>query len=340
MGVLYILDEPSHRAPPRGTTGSCSIRCIRLRDLGNTVLVVEHDQETMEAADYLVDLGPGRRDARRRQLVADGTPAEVDGGIPTSLTGRYLSGDARDPGARPSAAPANGEALEVIGAREQQPEGHRRARFPLGTFICVTGVSGSGKSTLVNDILYRALARAAPRHAADAPGAPRARSRASSTIDKVIDIDQSPIGRTPRSNPATYTGALHLIRDLFAQLPEAKVRGYAPGRFSFNVKGGRCEACGGDGVVKIEMHFLPDVYVTLRGLPGEALQPGDARGAVQGARTIADVLELTVDEALELPATPSRRSAGSCEIARRTSGSATSTSASRRRRSPAARRSG
>jgi excinuclease ABC subunit A len=300
-GVLYILDEPSIGLHPRDNRKLLDT-LIRLRDLGNSVLVVEHDHETMEAADHLIDLGPG---AGRRggYLVAQGTPHEVRL-TAASLTGQYLSG------AREIAVPAErrdgtGKWLEVIGAREHNLK-RVHARFPLGTLICVTGVSGSGKSTLINDILHRSLAKKL-HGARDVPGA-HERITGMGEVDKVVAIDQSPIGRTPRSNPATYTGLFTFIRDLFAALPEAKVRGYQPGRFSFNVKGGRCEACGGDGLVTIEMHFLPDVYVTCEVCRGKRYNRETLEVAYKG-KSIADVLEMTVDDALELlgPIPPIRR---------------------------------
>jgi excinuclease ABC subunit A len=291
-GVLYILDEPSiglHPADNRKLLDTL----LALRDLGNSVLVVEHDRETMEAADHIVDLGPG---AGRRggYLVAEGT-VEAIRDTPDSLTGRYLSGkrEVAIPGQR---RVGSGAALEVVGARQNNLRSIR-ARFPLGTFICVTGVSGSGKSTLVNDIVYKALARRFYQ-AKDAPGA-HDKILGLEHVDKVVAIDQSPIGRTPRSNPATYTGVFTFIRDLFAQTTEAKVRGYGPGRFSFNVKGGRCEACGGDGLCTIEMHFLPDVYVTCEVCRGKRYNRETLEVTYKG-RSVADVLEMTVEDALEL----------------------------------------
>jgi excinuclease ABC subunit A len=290
-GVLYILDEPSVGLHPRDNRKLLRT-LIALRDLGNSVLVVEHDRETMEAADHIVDLGPG---AGRRggYLVAQGT-IEAIREAPESLTGQYLSGE-REVEVPETRRLGNGESITVVGARENNLK-KVRAKFPLGTFVCVTGVSGSGKSTLVQDILYRALARHFYQ-AKDTPGA-HDRIEGLQHIDKVVAIDQSPIGRTPRSNPATYTGVFGFIRDLFAELPEAKVRGYKPGRFSFNVKGGRCEACAGEGLVKIEMHFLPDVYVTCDVCRGKRYNRETLEVTFKG-KSIADVLELTVDDALE-----------------------------------------
>ncbi len=299
-GVLYILDEPSiglhHRDNQR-----LLATLLKLRDLGNTVVVVEHDRDTMNAADYLVDLGPG---AGRHggMIVAAGTPAEVRA-VPESLTGQYLSGRREIP--RPLARrQGNGEWLEVLGARAHNLKGVD-VKLPLGAFTCVTGVSGSGKSTLVNDILLMAL----ERHfggAGTLPGAHRT-IRGAEHIDKVVAIDQSPIGRTPRSNPATYTGVFGFIRDLFAQLPEAKARGYSAGRFSFNVKGGRCEACQGDGLRKIEMHFLPDVFVRCDLCHGRRYNRETLEILYKG-RSIADVLEMTVEEGLDfLGAVPTVR---------------------------------
>jgi excinuclease ABC subunit A len=290
-GVLYILDEPSIGLHHRDNQKLLAT-LLRLRDLGNTVVVVEHDEDTMRSADWLVDLGPG---AGRHggELVAAGTPQQVVD-TPGSLTGDYLAGRrAITPPARRRAG--NGTQIVVKGARQHNLQDVDVA-FPLGTFTCVTGVSGSGKSTLVNDILLAALSRHLGLEG-EVPGAHRAIVGAD-LIDKVVAIDQSPIGRTPRSNPATYTGAFTLIRDLYAQLPEAKVRGYGPGRFSFNVKGGRCEACEGGGSRRIEMHFLPDVFVRCDACHGRRYNR-DTLDVPYRGRSIADVLEMTVEEALE-----------------------------------------
>jgi excinuclease ABC subunit A len=291
VGVLYILDEPSiglHQRDNRRLLETLR----RLRDLGNTVLVVEHDEETIRSADYVVDLGPGAGELGGH-VVAVGTADEIMAN-PASLTGQYLSG-ARAiavPGAR---RPGAGKFVTIHGPRQHNLKGDT-VRIPLGTFTCVTGVSGSGKSTLVNDILYHALAQMLYR-AQQRPGA-HERIEGAQHIDKVIDIDQSPIGRTPRSNPATYTGVFTFIRTLFARTPEARMRGYGPGRFSFNVKGGRCEACQGDGLVKIEMHFLPDVYVTCEVCKGQRYNRETLDVRYKG-KHVADVLAMTVREALD-----------------------------------------
>jgi excinuclease ABC subunit A len=293
VGVLYILDEPSIGLHQRDNERLLAT-LKQLRDLGNTVLVVEHDPETILAADYIVDLGPG---AGRHggEVVAAGTRDEVLASE-RSLTAAYLRGDRRIP-VPARRRPAAGQPHLVVRGARQHNLRNVDVGFPLGTFTCVTGVSGSGKSTLVNDILYLALARHFFR-ARVLPGE-HAGIDGVQQLDKVIDIDQSPIGRTPRSNPATYTGLFTPIRSLFAELPEAKIRGYSPGRFSFNVKGGRCEACQGDGLVKIEMHFLPDVYVPCDVCRGRRYNRETLEVFFKG-HNIADVLELTVDEALEV----------------------------------------
>jgi excinuclease ABC subunit A len=291
VGVLYILDEPSiglHSRDHRRLLESL----VALRDLGNTILVVEHDADTMRAADWLVDLGPGAGRHGGR-VVAQGTPREVMA-VPESLTGQYLSGARAIPTPAQRRVASRG-AIEVVAAAENNLR-EIDVRFPVGLFTVVTGVSGSGKSTLVNEILAKAVA--AKLH--DARGLPgRHRElRGLEMLDKVVNVDQSPIGRTPRSNPATYTGVFTEIRNLFAETKDAKVRGYRPGRFSFNVKGGRCEACEGDGLVRIEMHFLPDVFVRCDECGGKRYNRETLEIRYKGA-TIADVLEMTVDDALE-----------------------------------------
>jgi excinuclease ABC subunit A len=292
VGVLYILDEPSiglHQRDNERLLGTLR----GLRDLGNTVIVVEHDEDTIQAADHVIDLGP-RAGRFGGEVVAEGTVQDILG-HPTSLTGRYLRDELRIPvPAGRREAPA-GHRLRIVGARANNLK-DLTVDIPLGLFVAVTGVSGSGKSTLVTDILYQSLARHFYR-AKVVPGA-HTRIEGLDRIDKVIDIDQSPIGRTPRSNPATYTGLFTPIRELFTQLPDAKLRGYGPGRFSFNVKGGRCEACQGDGLVKIEMHFLPDVYVPCEVCKGRRYNRETLEVRYKG-RSIADVLDLTVEDALE-----------------------------------------
>jgi len=292
VGVLYVLDEPSIGLHQRDNQKLLDT-LKSLRDAGNTVVVVEHDEQTIREADWIVDLGPGAGAAGGALMHAGPVDKLLAGG--TGLTADYLTG--RRCIAVPAKRVAPGKDwLEAVGCRENNLK-DVDARFPLGCFTCVTGVSGSGKSTLVNEILWKALARKIQR-AQTEPGA-HAGIRGTSKLDKVIVIDQSPIGRTPRSNPATYTGAFDEIRRLFAQLPSAKVRGYGPGRFSFNVKGGRCETCGGDGMLKIEMHFLPDVYVPCEQCRGRRYNQETLEVKWRG-KSIADVLEMTIDEALEL----------------------------------------
>jgi excinuclease ABC subunit A len=289
-GVLYILDEPSiglHQRDNSRLLGTLR----KLRDLGNSVIVVEHDEETIRAADYIVDLGPGAG-PRGGEIVAEGTLDDIVR-AKNSLTGDYLSGRARIPVPKQRAQPRPDGWLTVVGATENNLK-KIDVSFPLGCLTCVTGVSGSGKSTLVDDILRRALFRHFYK-SKDKPAAHKG-IRGLEQIDKVVVIDQSPIGRTPRSNPVTYTGAFAPIRELFAQLPAARVRGYDAGRFSFNVKGGRCENCEGGGLIKIEMHFLPDVYVECEVCRGKRYNRETLEITYKG-KNIADVLDLTVDEA-------------------------------------------
>ncbi|NUQ93000.1 MAG: excinuclease ABC subunit UvrA [Gemmatimonadaceae bacterium] len=293
VGVLYILDEPSIGLHQRDNARLLAT-LAQLRDLGNTVIVVEHDEETMMAADYLLDLGPAAG-KHGGEVIAAGTVPEVMAN-PASLTAKYLSGELAVEIPDRRRTPSPGLSIRVEGATEHNLR-DVTVDIPLGTFVAVTGVSGSGKSTLVEDVLHRSLARHFYR-ARLIPGAHR-RITGLEHIDKVIDIDQSPIGRTPRSNPATYTGLFTPIRDLFAEMPESKIRGYGPGRFSFNVKGGRCEACQGDGLVKIEMHFLPDVYVPCEVCKGKRYNRETLEVRFRGL-SIADVLELTVEDALEI----------------------------------------
>jgi excinuclease ABC subunit A len=290
MGVLYILDEPSiglHQCD-----NGRLLRTLKdMRDLGNTVLVVEHDEGTIRSADHIIDLGPGAGE-HGGQVVVAGTIEEITA-CPQSVTGQFLKRERQVP-VPDHRRDGNGKSITVKGAAENNLK-EINVQFPLGKFICVTGVSGSGKSSLVIEVLYKRLAQTIHR----AKGKPGRHDNivGIDLLDKVIDIDQSPIGRTPRSNPATYTNVFTYIRELFATLPEAKLRGYRPGRFSFNVKGGRCEACRGDGIIKIEMQFLPDVYVTCEVCHGKRYNRETLEIRYKG-KTIADVLDMTVEEAM------------------------------------------
>jgi excinuclease ABC subunit A len=290
-GVLYVLDEPSIGLHQRDNARLLET-LKRLRDLGNTVIVVEHDEDAIRLADHVLDIGPGAG-MHGGHIVAQGTPADIMNN-PASLTGKYLTGElsVEIPERRP---PNHRRTIKVVNARGNNLK-NVSAEIPLGLFTCVTGVSGGGKSTLLIDTLYKAIAR--KLNNASEGAAPHDRIEGLEHIDKIIDIDQSPIGRTPRSNPATYTGAFTPIREWFAGLPESKARGYEPGRFSFNVKGGRCEACQGDGVIKIEMHFLPDVYVTCDVCKGKRYNRETLEVLFKG-KSIADVLDMTVEEAAE-----------------------------------------
>ena len=289
-GVLYVLDEPSIGLHQRDNARLLET-LKRLRDLGNTVIVVEHDEDAIRTADYVLDIGPGAG-IHGGHIIAQGTMDDIMA-APDSLTGKYMSGELMVP--VPQRRPPTRRSLRVVNARGNNLK-NISADIPLGLFTAVTGVSGGGKSTFLVDTLYKAIARKL-NGASEAP-APHDRIEGLQHLDKVIDIDQSPIGRTPRSNPATYTGAFTPIREWFAGLPESKARGYGPGRFSFNVKGGRCEACQGDGVIKIEMHFLPDVYVTCDVCKGKRYNRETLDVTFKG-KTIADVLDMTVEEGLE-----------------------------------------
>ncbi len=291
MGVLYILDEPSIGLHQRDNHRL--LETLRhLQNVGNTLIVVEHDEDTIRTADHVIDIGPGAG-LRGGEVVAQGTVEDILN-VPESLTGQYLSGEKYVP-LPPMRRKGNGQGVEVIGAQAHNLK-EIDVHFPLGTFICVTGVSGSGKSTLINEVLYKTLAQKLHR-AKNKPG-PYKEIKGLDNLDKVIEVDQSPIGRTPRSNPATYTGVFTDIRDLFVQTPESRVRGYKPGRFSFNVKGGRCEACRGDGIIKIEMHFLPDVYVPCEVCKGKRYNRETLEVLYKG-QSIANVLEMTVNQAVE-----------------------------------------
>ena len=291
VGVIYVLDEPSIGLHQRDNAKL--LKTLRnLTDLGNTLIVVEHDEDTMYASDYIVDIGPGAG-VHGGYIVAEGTVEEIKEN-PKSITGQYLSGKKKIEIPKERNKP-NGNWIEIIGARENNLK-NIDVKIPIGVFTCITGVSGSGKSTLVNEILYKALAQKLNR-AKIKPGK-HSEIKGLEHLDKAIVIDQSPIGRTPRSNPATYTGVFDHIRDVYAMTPEAKMRGYNKGRFSFNVKGGRCEACNGDGILKVEMHFLPDVYVPCEVCKGKRYNRETLQVKYKG-KTIADVLDMTVEEALE-----------------------------------------
>jgi excinuclease ABC subunit A len=291
VGVLYILDEPSIGLHQRDNNRLLAA-LKHLRDVGNTLLVVEHDEDTMYAADHIIDIGPAAGSGGGH-VVAQGTVEEIKQ-TPESITGQYLSGAKYIPIPAVRRQP-NGKWLEVVGAMENNLK-NITVRLPLGVFTAITGVSGSGKSTLINEILYKGLA--AKIYGSRVQPGKHKEIRGLENIDKIIDIDQSPIGRTPRSNPATYTGLFDSIREVFSMTPEAKMRGYKPGRFSFNVKGGRCEACHGDGIIKIEMHFLPDVYVPCEVCKGARYNRETLEVKYKG-KTIAQVLDMVVDEAVE-----------------------------------------
>ena len=290
MGVLYILDEPSIGLHQRDNDRLIAT-LKHLRDIGNTVIVVEHDEDTMYAADYIADIGPGAG-VNGGEVVAEGTAEEIMK-VPRSVTGQYLSGKKSIPVPETRRKPS--DFIEIVGARENNLK-NVSVKIPLGVFTCVTGVSGSGKSSLINEILYKELAKKLNR-ASTHPGKHKT-IKGIEKLDKIINIDQSPIGRTPRSNPATYTNLFNDIREVFASTNDAKVRGYKPGRFSFNVKGGRCEACAGDGIVKIEMNFLADIYVPCEVCKGQRYNRETLEVRYKG-KNIYDVLEMTVDEALE-----------------------------------------
>ena len=290
VGVAYIMDEPSIGLH-QNDNDKLLATLKHLRDLGNTLIVVEHDEDTMRAADYVVDIGPGAGE-HGGQVIATGTAEDLMKN-PNSITGKYLSGEIKIPVPKTRRKPKG--FLKVVGAKENNLK-NIDVKVPIGVLTCVTGVSGSGKSSLVNEILYKSLARKLNR-ARTIPGKCK-KIEGMEQLDKVINIDQSPIGRTPRSNPATYTGMFDMIRDLFAATTDAKERGYKKGRFSFNVKGGRCEACSGDGILKVEMHFLPDVYVPCEVCGGKRYNRETLEVRYKG-KTIYDVLEMTVEEALD-----------------------------------------
>ncbi|WP_019772197.1 excinuclease ABC subunit UvrA, partial [Streptococcus sobrinus] len=290
-GVLYVLDEPSIGLHQRDNDRLIA-SLKKMRDLGNTLIVVEHDEDTMRQADWLIDVGPGAGQFGG-EIVASGTPKQV-ARVKKSITGQYLSGKKEIP-VPSQRRKGNGRFIEVRGASEHNLQ-NINVKFPLGKFIAVTGVSGSGKSTLVNSILKKAIAQKLNRNS-EKPGKHKS-VEGIDNIERLIDIDQSPIGRTPRSNPATYTGVFDDIRDLFAKTNEAKIRGYKKGRFSFNVKGGRCEACSGDGIIKIEMHFLPDVYVPCEVCHGTRYN-SETLEVHYKEKNIAEVLDMTVNDAVD-----------------------------------------
>ena len=290
-GVLYILDEPSIGLHQRDND-KLLVTLKKLRDLGNTVIVVEHDEDTMYAADQIIDIGPGAG-VHGGNVIAQGTAEEIKQ-IPESITGKYLSGRMKIQVPK-KRRKSNGKSIQIIGAKEHNLK-NIDVKFPLGVYTCVTGVSGSGKSTLVNEILYKYIAK--ELNGSHEKAGKCKTVKGIENIDKIINIDQSPIGRTPRSNPATYTGVFDLIRDIFAGTNEAKMRGYAKGRFSFNIPGGRCEACNGDGILKIEMHFLPDVYVPCEVCKGKRYNKETLEVKYKG-KNISDVLNMTVEEGLE-----------------------------------------
>ena len=309
VGVLYVLDEPSIGLHQRDNQRLIDT-LVRLRDIGNTVIVVEHDEETIRVADHVVDIGPGAGE-HGGEIVVAGTLKKLLA-EPRSITGQYLAGKRSIP--IPEIRRTPGDAWITVRDAHEHNLKHIDVEFPLGCFVAVTGVSGSGKSTLVSDILYPSLMQKIYR-SRDVPGRHKS-IEGTEHIDKVINIDQSPIGRTPRSNPATYTGVFDKIRTLFASTQESKVRGYLPGRFSFNVKGGRCEACAGDGTIKIEMHFLPDVYVPCEVCKG-ARYNRDTLDVTFKGKNIAEVLELSIEEGARVLRQPAHDRAASADAGRR-----------------------